>query len=461
MKILTPSQLVTGIKWLFYLLAALIVGVLLINLFDQHLHPDIPAFADFSSEGVPPEQNAYFALMGQAAALGSDPHALGMELVKQVNQLVDQGKGNDPVSMEIPDKLYGPGKIQLRGAITTLCERDAHRCLPAYRQKAQQIAQMLRDNQVLIARTYRLYHYPHYRETMQQTIAAPFPMYGTLGSDLILAKIGLQATRGEQLPALEALEQEVRFWRMVLRESRMLITKMVAVARLKRSFRLTSEIMATYPPNSAQTAILMRILAPLGAEELNMARTFRSEFVFTKTILEDISATDMADAGKELTTWKLTGLFLFKRNATINLIYARDRDLAALGILPADEFLKQAIQIQAHAAQRPHWRSWHFAYNPVGKILGEIAIPDYVQYIARIHNLDGLLRLVKLQLLMQQRAIPNTQGADFLAKTDPALTNPYTQQPMEWDPALHVLYFQGMQDRGDGELLGQRVEVRL
>ena len=460
MKIPALSPLVTGIKWLLYLLAALIVGVLLINLFDQHLHPDIPAFADFSSEGVPPAQNAYFALMGQAAALGSDPHALGMELVKQVNQLVDQGKGNDPVSMEIPDKLYGPGKIQLRGAINTLCERDAHRCLPAYRQKAPQIAQMLRDNQVLIARTYRLYHYPHYRETMQQTIAAPLPMYGTLGSDLILAKIGLQATRGEQLPALEALEQEVRFWRMVLRESRMLITKMVAVARLKRSFRLASEIMATYPPNSAQTAILMRILAPLGAEELNMARTFRSEFVFTKTILEDISATDMAGAGKEL-TWKLTELFLFKRNATINLIYARARDLAALGALPADEFLKRAVQIQASEAQRPHWLSWHFAYNPVGKVLGEIATPDYVRYIGRVHNLDGLLRLVKLQLLMQQRGVSDTQGADFLAKADPALTNPYTKQPMEWDPALHALYFQGMLERGDGEILGQRVEVRL
>ena len=148
-----------------------------------------------------------------------------MELVKQINRLVDQGKGNDPVAMAIPGKLHGPGKIQLRGAINTLCERDAHRYLPAYRQKARQITQMLRDNQALIARTHRLYRYSHYRETMQQTAAAPFPVYSTLGSDLILAKIGLQATHGEPLPALEALEQEVRFWRMVLRESRMLITK--------------------------------------------------------------------------------------------------------------------------------------------------------------------------------------------------------------------------------------------
>ena len=197
MKIPAPSKLVIGIKWLFYLLAALISAVLLINLFDQRLHPGIAAFADFSSESVPPEQNAYFALMGQAAAPDSDPYVLGMELVKQVNRLVDQGKGNDPVAMEIPDKLYGPGKIQLRGAINTLCERDAHRCLPAYRQKAQQIAQMLRDNQVLIARTYRLYRYPHYREAMKETAVASLPLYGTLVSDLILAKIGLQATRGD------------------------------------------------------------------------------------------------------------------------------------------------------------------------------------------------------------------------------------------------------------------------
>ena len=440
MKIPAPSTLVTGVKWLFYLLAALISAVLLINLFDQRLHPDIAAFADFSSEAVPPEQNAYFALMGQAAALGSNPHTLGMELVKQVNQLVDQGKGNDPVAMEIPDKLYGPGKIQLRGAINTLCERDAHRCLPAYRQKAQHIAQMLHDNQVLVARTYRLYRYPHYREAMKETAVAPLPLYSTLVSDLILAKIGLQAARGEQLLALEALEQEVRFWRMVLRESRMLITKMVAVNRLKRSFRLASEIMATYPSNSAQTAVLIRMLAPLSTEELNMARTFRSEFVFEKGMVENISADAMTDAdeGNKL-MWRLTELFLFKRNATINLLYARNRDLAALGVLPADEFLKQVAHIQTDAAQRSHWRSWHYVYNPVGKILGEVAIPDYVRYIGRVHNLDGLLRLVKLQLLMQQRGVSDTQGADFLAKADTALVNPYTRQPMEWDPALHAL----------------------
>ena len=462
MKIPALSPLVTSIKWLFYLLAALIVGVLLINLFDQRLHPGVAAFADFSSESVPPEQNAYFALLGQAAAPDSDPHALGVELVNHMNHLVAQGKGNDPIAMEIPDRLYGPGKMQFRGATNTLCERDTHRCLPAYGQKAQQITQMLRDNQVLIARTYRLYRYPHYRETMKQTVAAPLPMYNTLGSDLILAKIGLQAARGEQLQALEALEQEVHFWRMVMRESRMLITKMVAVARLKRSFRLASEIMAAYPPKSAQTTVLMRILSPLGTEELNMARTFRSEFVFVKTMLEDISVTDMADAGagKEL-TWKLTELFLFKRNATINLIYARDRDLAALGALPADEFLKRVVQIQADEAQRPHWLSWHFAYNPVGKVLGEVAIPDYARYIGRVHNLDGLLRLVKLQFLMQQGGVRDTQSADFLAKADTALANPYTRVPMEWDSALHALYFQGMLERGEGVLLGQRVEVRL
>ena len=135
MNIPAFSRLVTGIKWLFYLLAALISVVLLVNLLDQRLHPGIAAFADFSSEAVPPEQNAYFALMGQAAALGSDPHALGVELVNHMNRLVAEGKGNDPVAMEIHDSLYGPGKMQIRGATNTLCERNVHRCLPAYRQK--------------------------------------------------------------------------------------------------------------------------------------------------------------------------------------------------------------------------------------------------------------------------------------------------------------------------------------
>ena len=459
MKISTSSKLVAGLKWSLYLLVAVISGVLLINLFDQSLHPDIPAFADFSRETVPAEQNAYFALMGQGVASQSDPHLQGMELVNYVNRIMDKGKHHDVRAMEIPDRLYGNGKIQLRGDINTLCERDAPRCLPAYRQKARRIAQMLRDNQVLITRTYRLYHYPHYRETIQETHVAPWPMYNALGSDLILAKIGLQAMRGEQLQALEALEQEVRFWRMVLRESRMLLTKMVAVTRLKRGFRLASEIMAAYPPTNAQAAVLMRILAPLGAGELDMARAFRSEFIFEQGMVESISVAAMADADTDTDKklmWTFMELFLFKRNATINLIYARNRDLAALGTLPADEFLNR-IQRQANAASRLSWPSWHFAYNPIGKILGEISIPDYIRYIGRIHNLDGLLRLVKLQLLMQQRGAGSMQDADFLV--DPALINPYTRQPMGWDPTSRTLYFQGLREQQGGALLGQDIEV--
>lgn len=82
-----------------------------------------------------------------------------------------------------------------------------------------------------------------------------------------------------------------------------------------------------------------------------------------------------------------------------------------------------------------HWYDW---YNPVGKVLFAIGSPgSFAKFPARMHDLDGFLRLVALQAQIRQRAIPDDRIEDFLAKAGAPYYDPYTDKPMRWAPRAH------------------------
>ena len=105
--------------------------------------------------------------------------------------------------------------------------------------------------------------------------------------------------------------------------------------------------------------------------------------------------------------------------------------------------------------------SWRFAYNPVGKILNTIAVPPYDNYTARVHNLDGFLRLVSLSLAAKQQSVRAADMPAFLARAQPNLRNPYTSESMLWDANNRTIYFNGMSETHDEELLSKRIGVHL
>lgn len=101
------------------------------------------------------------------------------------------------------------------------------------------------------------------------------------------------------------------------------------------------------------------------------------------------------------------------------------------------------------------------AYNPIGKILNAIAVAPYDSYTARVHNLDGFLRLVSLSLAAKQQSVRAADMPAFLARAQPNLRHPYTNEPMFWDSNNRTIYFNGMGEKHDDELLDKRIGVHL
>lgn len=458
-----PARLTKILKWFGLILlipAALFILLLIINAFDQEIRPEALAFVDFSKEQIPDEQNAYFALMGHAAPLGDDPHQKGIEIINVHNRRVSEVRGYDPTIGDIRDKVLGPKKLVFQGKAMELCDRNSVRCLSAYREKARVIREMLRANRLLVERYYQLYRYPHFRETAKESAYVLVPFDDSATNALVRAAIGLQAHDGQIHEALKALQRDTRFWRLVFGECRTLIEKMIAIARVRRNVQLLSEIIASRSLNGKDINIAREILTPLSGSELDFQKVFRSEFAFTKNIIENTSDWgEQDDTWSESSPWYFLARPLFKTNATINLMYERHRDLAALAQLPPDRLMKQLVLEESKSDSGAQRINWHFVYNPMGKLLADMGRAPYIEYLGRTQNLGALIRLVTLQLFAKERGVSDSQMQSYLAQTEAGLMNPYTGEPARWDAQNRSLYFMCMREDWKGELMSKRIEV--
>jgi hypothetical protein len=468
-KILQRSALVMG---------SVVIGIPLllmaINAVDQDLKPEVIAFADLSNDEVPEKDNGYFAWVGLAAPIDENPHALGVKVVAQVNEQLNA----IPMKMEIikTEALFGSQQLKYKGNMSGLCGRDSTGCLDRYRSKIGDIRNALRDNRILLDRYRTLYNYPHFRETVLSHVLAPIFIEPTMLSSLLRAQQALVALEGNPRTALRNLRDDTVYWRRILEQSRNLISRMIAVATIHGNAQLASEIVATFPLDSQTLAIAADTVQPLVTSGHDLGKVFRYEFGSVMHMLAHTSAysnqpRSSDESWSDCLLQRLTPSLFLKPNATINLYYEMYRSATALNRLPAPDFINAVRTRRTDEESQSDWPwSWHFAYNPVGKIYSSMSSGVFDNYTGRIHNFDGFLRLVSLQIAIKQAAIRYADIPGFLGRTRPELRNPYTGEPMQWDSQSRALYFNGMSDgmgenemneKSDDELLGKRIEVRL
>ncbi len=460
-----------GLKWFAITIGVVSFLLLLINLFDESLLPEAAAFGDFSREQVTQEDNAYFTMIGLYARSDADPHQRGVEIVNTINARLASSEAIN-IEETHPDTLIGADRLYFKGDGWPFCNGEAKRCLPLYRQKRKAIHRAVTENQILLSRYAKLYRYAHFKETIRDTLVSIYPNYANSAYYTVLAKTGLQAAQGRTGLAVIALEQDTVFWRRVLRDGRQLVSKMVALARVKRNMELLSEIVATQQLDATAQSAVERMLAPLTLKERNLRDAIRTEYAISADLLKNpFTRYSQYVAEEDRPAWgavlfiKISSFF-YQRNATINMTYRQHRKLADLAGLPAREFVPRLRELQAQDEARlaaPY--RWDYVYNPAGKVLFAMGAPTaviYGHYMGRAHNLDGLMRLVAVQLTMKQQRIADHAVKGFLEKLDDSYRDPYTGAPLRWDPDKRALYFEGMWHKGGGDaLFGERIEVYL
>lgn len=408
--------------------------------FDEALDPAVQAV--LNAEPPEPEgENGYYALVGMhAPAEVKDTHAYGRDLIMQFRQAL----AADP-EMSEPYKLPKQA-LDFRGENALLCAPRKSACLPNAARTSAALDRALADNKLLLERYRALYRDTHFVETLPPHRAAPIPDYPYKAHELLLAAIARDAANGRTLPALQALAADTNYWRMVLANARTLITKMVAVARIDGNYRLLAEIIAAKPLLPADIERVQMLLVPLSPAERNMIEPMRWEFrisgdyaqLIKNSIREGIYGEDNSKKTPLRAALVWLAEPLAQENATRNLVYRNHMAVAALATAPTREFDARRDALAEQHAVKIDWR---YLYNPLGKFMFQIGEPLWQPYIARLHDLDGYIHLIRLQLAVTQAKMAPSEVPGFLRESGSLAADPYTGRPMTWDSDAKTLSF--------------------
>ncbi len=440
----------------FGILPLLLLGVT-INARDEPLSPEAAAFAAASGQDVADRENAFFAVLGFVSPPGQDPHAQGMQAAARYEAALAQRPYSADNSVR---DSTSPEALSTATAIGDLiCGGDGYR--HQRQQNTGHLAVRVDAHKAMLARYERLQAYPHYRDALTRTIFAPGMPFGVLASahQLLLAKVVLSAQGGDPSQALATLERDTFFWRMVLRDADSLIARVVAVRFLTNNASLLSELVSQYKQYKWSVDALQEkaqaIVLPLTVEERDPRPALRREFRvarhlfagfakdpgFRRSAMNVSNEGALASGGRDI----LYRLF-YRPDATANDAYRDFAGLSAVMGLPAREFIKHLLAAGAAGESSPSLIRWNLIYNPLGKVILASAPPDSRKFSAQLPNLDGLLRLVALQLRAKQEGLVPGRMQDFLRSAGDAFANPYTGAPMQYDTEGHRMYFLGVDD---------------
>lgn len=469
-------------KWMAIAVVVLIAAVFAINAFDESLKPEAAAALRWPEPTANDADNGYFVLVGLSAPAGQDAHAWGRRWVEAMN------RAGTRTEVEAAERSLATAPLKFAGSSAVLCDfRSEQACAPQANKHAEAIGKLSADNAELLRRYAALRHYSQVIDTYRpQSLAHPIiglAIYNN-AQRLVLSQLLADADRDAGGPALTALAADIDMQRRLLAGAISLIVKMTANAALARDYLALAELVRRHPALAGNQADTMKkILAPLDKAELALAPAMMSEFRGMAASLDDPAIADpasyqliqvlgdasavapgggaadavfvpattptierplprllKASALDALLNPVLKGTIavLLQKNATRNDQYATLHAFAALDDVPASALAEAERSL---SVQQDRGVTWTWLYNPVGKLIQSVAVPNFADYKRRLLDLEGLRRLIVLQTQIAAGAIADADIPAFLARTDAALADPYTGKPMGWDAGRRALVF--------------------
>jgi hypothetical protein len=454
---------------LVLVLAALLAGVLL-----WWGWRDEPPSAQALSLMKEPERpavagdNAYFALLGFDAGEGIDPAAAGKQMLADYESQL----AHDPAQLDrvawagLGAKALGDKPLHASRNVLELCagkQLTAVACFVAMRPEIDKLAQ---ENAVLLQRYRELVALRGYRNPATPSPFAPRPPFADLqrASNLVWVEAVHDVWRGEVAGFLARAEQELSFWRMMLREADTLFMKIVATSYLRRDYGLLSDVVASFPDRvKTDRERWLRLAEPLSGEEVDWGTPLRREFRVNARSFRVVADAELdsdackARTGKDCPTssdalWSPQHQFwvktpFYRPQATINRQAENFARLLAIAKEPPGQMIIDAKawhdQRAESAGKGSDLIDW-LSYNPVGKKFLQLAAPNVSEReLARPHDLDGYIRLVNLQMQITLLGLADDEVGPFLQTTAAEFTNPYTGRAMDWDAKTRTLAFGG------------------
>lgn len=395
-----------------------------LSLFDERLNPKITAINQANPQNSV-DGNAYYAIMGITAVADKKIADAGRELLERYKQ----NRKNDDDSLNQNDYteiLGGDDKSWQNKYGDYLGCSKKHGCL--IRLSEQLKSMPINDTRLtlMLQRYDSIIRMPNFSNFNDITVGTPMPEYGVF---LKLSQLKLASLYNFELKStfLSQIKTNFEFWKMLLVDSEMLLDKMVALRGIRNDLHYLSEYIQNNEISEQQFSFINSFLKPMTKAELDISESFTSE---SRTIFKWIDSIDS-------TTFNFDALLL-QANASKNSYYKYFTEpLIKLSQLSVKDFVKElghqeSLQIESLLGFSPS-----SLYNYSGKALVTENFCNCWNYIARGHDFNNIINLVKLQLNLKKLGLEDIQQAVLNSK----IINPYTDKAYNFDRNGNWLQF--------------------
>ena len=411
----------------------------LVNLqvFDEELLPELVDMV--SPAKIPPQQgNAYFAMWGISTAMDKDIVESGVGLLERYRDRRVNGEA-DTLTMSDYTEILGSSRPDEAWLEEFSCNtRTQYGCLTKTRASLKKISMTSQRAHLMMDRHQQILLMPVFQAWADHSFTSPLPPYWTT---LKLSQLKLAGLYNSGLTSdfLQQLAIDMRFWKMMLADGYLLIDKMFAVAGIWTDIQYLSEYLIEHDLNEADHELVTSLLQALTNDELNIAEAFEAEqrSLFTTLQMNDQS---LPGFGPLVSSW------LIQDNATQNAYYQYITApiIYLSGLSGADFFEQTPLREQKNRnRQDAHGREavenmtsiWPGTpYNLGGKVLLSKLLGYPADYVARIHDLNSMIGLVKFQLsLKSENAASINQEIGKLNSDAQLLTSQFAGRKLTFD----------------------------
>lgn len=369
--------------------------------------------------GLPANSNAQaeqqasevLGLMKQLSSLGRESK-LGKALGEKLSQLVTNNNAADAEWFSEYDALD--------------CGfRDDPACFSALVTQVSTVGSMPLRAKKMLGRYQKMLNMKVFIEPQFMDWNTSLPDFG-LAMKLGLLNLATVYAKGESEYFLAQLEKDMQYWRLVLAQSHTVLGKMVANAVLHRNLCFLSFYLAEQSPSDVQKITIASFIKLLTVEELNISEAFLEELRIGHAIGMYVhNPKAMTNLLQEIA---------YQPNATLNDYYQyltapaikfsklSGKSLLSSIVIEGDKYSGASIFPPS-------------VFNLGGKLFLKNNLWSAVNYVARMHNLDGMYRLLNLQLIAESEAIET-------ALMNEKWLNPFTEIAMDYDASKNRLWFE-------------------
>jgi hypothetical protein len=274
------------------------------------------------------------------------------------------------------------------------------------------------------------------------------------GQKMLLLRARELAKQGDADQVRTLLDSDLRFWRMVLQSSDILVSKMMATGALIRHFEWGTLVLRSLPAAKQAKAIPAGWSNEISDQERSMERCMAGEWLFSSSILRR-APSDYFGVTSEHAIGRGVMWFarrLYQQQDTINRYAEHNLSVAGAFEVPLAAYPRVAAEVREREKQTANdLFPYGAVYNLPGAWFFAIMLlgSDTTSYYVRVGDLEGVRRAALTAAILRSSGVEAKDVSVALSNDEQR--DPYTNEPFVWDEVSQAIVFRGLQSGERGE----------